>query len=105
MHSISAPLQSMEKLTIQVEVAYATPDQQKIFSLEVYEGATVEQAILQSNVLETFSGIQLTVNKVGIFGQIVNLNTVLQEGDRVEIYRPLVIDPRLARKQRVQKSR
>ena len=93
----------MEQQIIQIEVAYATPKKQQIIVLEVKVGTTVGQAIAQTNLLETFPEIELSINKVGIFGQVANLNTKLQSGDRVEIYRPLVIDPRIARQERVRK--
>lgn len=89
---------------IAVEVAYATPRQQLIIALEIKDGATVEQVIDQSNLLGTFPEIDLSMNKVGIFGHVVNLNQVIQHRDRVEIYRPLQIDPRLARRNRVLQS-
>ncbi|MEE9413275.1 MAG: RnfH family protein [Methylococcales bacterium] len=89
---------------ITVEVAYATPRQQLIIALEIKDGATVQQVIDQSNLLGTFPEIDLSINKVGIFGHVVNLNQVLQHRDRVEIYRPLQVDPRLARRKRVLQS-
>ncbi len=90
--------------SITVEVVYATTSQQPIFTLEMNAGSTVEQAIIQTRLLETFPEIDLSINKVGIFGHIVNLSKVLQSGDRVEIYRPLQVDPRLARRERVRQS-
>jgi putative ubiquitin-RnfH superfamily antitoxin RatB of RatAB toxin-antitoxin module len=90
--------------SITVEVAYATISQQPVFTLEMFAGSTVEQAIIQTRLLETFPEIDLSINKVGIFGHIVNLSKVLQSGDRVEIYRPLQVDPRLARRERVRQS-
>jgi putative ubiquitin-RnfH superfamily antitoxin RatB of RatAB toxin-antitoxin module len=89
---------------IQIEVAYATAIQQQIIELEACAGTTVEQAIIQSNISKTCPEINLLTNKVGIFSQIVNLTQVLQTGDRIEIYRPLQIDPRVARSERVRRS-
>lgn len=89
---------------MQVEVAYARPEKQTIVALEMNVGATVEEAIAQSKLLERFPEIRIAENKVGIFGQIVGLATQLHDGDRVEIYRPLQIDPRKARMQRVRRS-
>jgi len=83
-----------------VEVAYAEPDTQVIIPLTVDEGTTLEQAIQQSGVLETFPDIDLAVNKVGVFGKLGKLNQVLRERDRVEIYRKLIADPKAVRKQR-----
>ena len=90
---------------LQIEVAYATPKEQRIITLEIKAGTTVEEVIIQSNLLEVFPEINLSLNKVGIFGQAVKLSQVLQNGDRVEIYRPLQIDPRLARRERVLHSK
>jgi hypothetical protein len=87
-----------KKMTI--EVAYAEPDTQMIIPLTVDEGVTLEEAIRQSGVLETFPDIDLAVNKVGVFGKLGKLNQVLRERDRVEIYRKLIADPKAVRKQR-----
>jgi putative ubiquitin-RnfH superfamily antitoxin RatB of RatAB toxin-antitoxin module len=88
------------KETIKVEVAYARPDEQVILELETPVGASVEQAVQQSGVLEQFPEIDLTTNKVGIFGKLTKLTNVLKAGDRVEIYRPLIADPKEVRRQR-----
>lgn len=86
--------------TIHVEVAYARPDEQIIIPLEIHAGATLEETIRGSGVLERFPEIDLSVNKVGIFGRLGKLSTNLRAGDRVEIYRPLLADPKEVRKQR-----
>jgi len=85
---------------ILVEVAYAEPDNQVIIPLMVDEGATVEQAIKLSGVLNSFPDIDLAVNKVGIFSKLSKLDKILREKDRVEIYRKLIADPKEVRKQR-----
>ena len=85
---------------ISVEVAYATPEEQRIISLEVVPGTTLRQAIEQSGILEHFSEIDLGNAKVGIFGKLKKLDETLRAGDRVEIYRPLIADPKQVRKQR-----
>lgn len=85
---------------IKVEVAYARPDRQVIVPLSVPAGTTVEQAILDSGILEQFPEIDLGKNKVGIFGKLTRLGQTLREGDRVEIYRPLIADPKEIRRQR-----
>ncbi|MDH5471957.1 MAG: RnfH family protein [Gammaproteobacteria bacterium] len=85
---------------VHVEVAYARPDQQVILGLDVPVGATVEQAIKESGVLDSFPEIDLTKNKVGIFGKLTKLVTELNTGDRVEIYRALIADPKEVRRQR-----
>ena len=85
---------------ILVEVAYALPDMQVIIPLYVKKGATVEQVIEQSGVLKDFPDINLETSKVGVFSKLVKKDTVLREKDRVEIYRPLIADPKAVRKQR-----
>jgi uncharacterized protein len=85
---------------LEIEVAYARADTQLIIKLTVEDGATVEQAIRQSGVLQKFPEIDLAINKVGIFGKRVLLQHTLRAGDRVEIYRRLIADPKSARRQR-----
>ncbi|WP_127476750.1 RnfH family protein [Sulfurivermis fontis] len=84
----------------QVEVAYARPDVQVVLPVEVEEGTTLRQAIERSGVLNRFPEIDLTVNKVGVFGRLAKLEEPLRARDRVEIYRPLIADPKEVRKQR-----
>jgi hypothetical protein len=86
--------------TIQVEVAYARPDEQCIVPLRVRKDATLEEAIRLSGILETFPEVDLTRNKVGIFGKLASLDKPLRAGDRVEIYRPLTADPKEVRRLR-----
>ena len=85
---------------LKVEVAYALPDEQFIFALEVPPGTTAEQAIQRSGVLERFPEINLASQKLGVFGKLNKPDYVLRAGDRVEIYRPLIADPKAVRKQR-----
>jgi putative ubiquitin-RnfH superfamily antitoxin RatB of RatAB toxin-antitoxin module len=85
---------------ILVEVAYALPKQQLILELMVPEGTTAEQAVQKSGILAKFPDIDLVQNKLGIFGKLVKADTVLREKDRVEIYRPLIADPKEVRRQR-----
>jgi len=89
---------------IHVEVAYAKPDVQVLQSLTVAEGTTLEQAIQQSGVLDKFPEIDLAENKVGVFGKIAKLDTELRDKDRVEIYRPLIADPKASRRKRAEKK-
>lgn len=95
----------IKKNHINVEVVYATPDKQCIISIELATPATVIQAIHTSNILNQYPEIDLAQQKVGIFSRTISLNTLLQEGDRVEIYRPLLLSPIEKRFQRVQKER
>jgi len=98
----------MESLinTIQVEVAYAKTEEQVLISVEILEGATAQQAIEKSNILQLFPEIDLAqVNQIGIFSKPCPLNTSLRQGDRVEIYRPLLAGPTQLRKQRAERER
>ena len=85
---------------IKVEVAYARPDVQVIIPVEVPEGAALEQALISSRIQDRFPEIDPASSKVGIFGKLSKLSAVLKPGDRVEIYRPLIADPKAVRKQR-----
>jgi putative ubiquitin-RnfH superfamily antitoxin RatB of RatAB toxin-antitoxin module len=89
---------------MKVEVAYAKPDEQALLSVELEEGATAEAAIRRSGVLERFPEIDLETGKIGIFSKPCKLDQVLRAGDRVEIYRPLIADPKEARRQRAAKQ-
>jgi putative ubiquitin-RnfH superfamily antitoxin RatB of RatAB toxin-antitoxin module len=86
--------------SIRVEVAYAKQDKQALIELDVAPGSTVQEAINRSGILERFPEIDLNENKVGIFGKLARLDTQLNKGDRVEIYRPLIADPKEQRKKR-----
>jgi putative ubiquitin-RnfH superfamily antitoxin RatB of RatAB toxin-antitoxin module len=90
---------------IRVEVAYALPDEQWAQAVQLPSGSSVRQAIDQSGILSQFPGIDLAHNPVGVFGKVVGLERVLQDGERVEIYRPLSVDPKLARRQRADQAR
>jgi putative ubiquitin-RnfH superfamily antitoxin RatB of RatAB toxin-antitoxin module len=83
-----------------VEVAYARPDEQVLISIELPEGATVEQALIMSGIKERFPEIDIATAKVGIFGKLSSLSASLRDGDRVEVYRPLIADPKVQRKRR-----
>ncbi|WLI76279.1 RnfH family protein [Kosakonia sp. H02] len=89
---------------IAVEVAYALPEKQYLQRVTLDDGATVEQAIRASGLLELRTDIDLKVNKVGIFSRPVKLQDSVHDGDRVEIYRPLIADPKELRRQRAEKS-
>ena len=92
------------KKHIQVEVAYATPEHQLIIAVKVPEGCTALEAVEQSGVTERFDTINIYQDPMGIFSQPLNgkvlpepSDYILQAGDRIEIYRPLLIDPKQAR--------
>lgn len=90
-----------EARMINVEVAYALPEEQVLLSLQVQEGTTALQAVEQSGLLQRFPDIDLAAeNKLGIFSKITKPDTVLRDRDRVEIYRKLIADPKQVRKQR-----
>ncbi|HDN69453.1 MAG TPA: RnfH family protein [Gammaproteobacteria bacterium] len=86
--------------TIPVTVVYALADQQVVFALDVVADATIAEVITQSGILEKFPEIEPGKNKVGVFGKLGKLTDTLHAGDRVEIYRPLIADPKQVRKQR-----
>ena len=80
---------------LHVAVAYAEPNQQAWLNIEVPDGCTVRNAINASGILERFPHIDLERQKVGIFGKVTTLDTTLNEGDRIEIYRAIICDPKL----------
>jgi uncharacterized protein len=86
--------------TIRVEVAFARPDVQLVLPLEVPAGTTVAEALRLSGIHERFPEVDLDNAKVGIFGKLTRADTVLKPRDRVEIYRPLIADPKEVRRQR-----
>ncbi|MGD8568215.1 MAG: RnfH family protein [Gammaproteobacteria bacterium] len=78
---------------MRISIAYAVPEKQVWLDLEVADGATVLEAINQSNILTLFPDLNLDKQKVGIYGKFCKLDTKLNPGDRVEIYRPITADP------------
>lgn len=86
--------------TIHVEVVYARPDRQEVASLTLPVGSTAGQAIEASGLLARYPEIDLTKNKLGIYAKLAKADTALRDRDRVEIYRPLIADPKEVRKQR-----
>jgi len=85
---------------IAIEVAYATPDEQLILKLEVAPGTTLQQAVEKSGILDRFPEIDPAQMKTGVFGKLKKRDQTLRAGDRIEIYRPLIADPKQVRKQR-----
>jgi len=90
----------MAEASIHVQVCYALPDSSFLRALTVPAGTTIEQAVMQSGLLQAIPGIDLAINMVGIYGKRKPLDTVLHEHDRVEVYRPLQADPKEARRRR-----
>lgn len=89
---------------ITVEVVYALPEKQYLRKVTLTEGATLQQAIEASGLLALRTDINLEKNKVGIYSRPAKLNDTLQDGDRVEIYRPLTADPKALRRMRAEQS-
>ncbi len=85
---------------IRVEVVYALPAKQELVAVKVATGTTVRQAIEASGLLEKYPEIDLAKNKLGVFAKLTKPDTMLRDRDRVEIYRPLIADPKEVRKQR-----
>lgn len=95
-----------EKSTlIKIEVVYGTPTEQELLLVEVNEGVTVEEAIVSSGILSSFVEIDLKVNKVGIWNRTAKLTDTVHDLDRIEIYRPLIADPKEVRKRRAEKAK
>lgn len=93
-----------EDAQLQVEIVYAAPALQIRKLLRVDAGATIQQAIMQSGVLRECTAIDLTACRVGIYGKLKPLDTRLRDQDRIEIYRPLIADPKDSRRRRVIKK-
>ena len=103
MPSCVVPDRFMEKSVadkLKVEVCYALPGKQLLVPVSVPEGATLREALEASGLLEKHPEIDVGKNKFGIFGKLSKLDTILRDRDRVEIYRPLIADPKEVRKQR-----
>ncbi len=92
-----------DETNIHIEVAYAKPEQQVVIRLTLPLGGTAQDAIAASDLLQQFPEIDLTTQKIGIYSQICKPDKALEDGDRVEIYRPLAQDPMTARRNRMQK--
>ena len=91
--------------SISVEVVYGVPHEQKILTITVNEGTTVEQAIIESGIIKLFPEIDLSINKVGVWNRAIKLTEVLNDSDRIEVYRPLIADPKDVRKRRAEKAK
>jgi len=91
-------MENAEKIS--VEVVYALPEKQVVVALDVGADASIEEVIRASGILAKFPEIDLASCKVGVFGKLGKLTDTLQAGDRVEIYRPLIADPKEVRKKR-----
>ena len=96
---------SRQPSTIKIEVVYALPERQMLLALEVEEGTTAREAVERSGILLRYPEIDLARGRVGIFGKLAQLDAALCDGDRVEIYRPLIADPKEARRRRIKRRR
>src|ERR1700754_903906 len=90
---------------LSIEVCYASAGEQALIGVELPAGATLQQALDASGILRRFPQIDLGTQKVGVCGKLKPLDTVLADHDRVEIYRPLLVDPKVSRQRRVEKTR
>lgn len=90
---------------INVEVVYALPKEQFLARVRVHAGATVADAVEASGLTEKHPEVDITRNKLGIYGKLTKADAVLRERDRVEIYRPLIADPKAVRKQRAEEGK
>lgn len=89
---------------ISLEVAFALPEKQALLEVVVEKGTSVEQAILASGIMRRFPEIDLALNKVGIWNRTCKLTDLPKDGDRIEIYRPLIADPKEVRRRRAEKA-
>jgi uncharacterized protein len=90
---------------INIEVVYALPQEQALLKLLLPQGATVAEAVQASGIAQKYPEIDLAKNKFGIFGKLTKSDAVLRDKDRVEIYRPLIADPKEVRKKRAEEGK
>ncbi|AWB67242.1 RnfH family protein [Saccharobesus litoralis] len=95
----------MNMSQITIEVTFALPHKQTLLAISVNDGETIENCILQSGILREYPEIDLSVNKVGIWSRNKKLSDTVREGDRIEIYRPLIADPKEVRRRRAEKAK
>jgi len=91
--------------TIRVEVVYALPEKQEVVPLTLPAGSTLQQAVIASGLAEKYPAIDFAAGKFGIYSKLAKPDTALRDRDRVEIYRPLIADPKEVRKQRAAEGR
>ncbi|HTD05703.1 RnfH family protein [Undibacterium sp.] len=90
---------------IKVQVCYSTIQGVTLLDVQLAAGATLSEAVAQSGILQRHPEIDVTINKVGIYGKLKSADSPLHDGDRVEIYRPLIADPKEARRRRAKKQK
>lgn len=103
MHSSNAQ-KRFTMAQIKIEIVYAYPDRHYLKKMTVEEGTMIQTAILQSGILQQYTEIDLRENKVGIFSRPAKLTDQLKDGDRIEIYRPLLADPKEIRRKRAEQQ-
>lgn len=94
-----------EPESLSIEIAYALPQRQELVHVQLPTGSTVQQAIDASGLMQKYAEIDLKKNKVGVFGKLTKLDAPLRNRDRVEIYRPLLADPKEVRKKRADEGK
>lgn len=94
-----------ESESLSIEIAYALPQRQELVHVQLPAGSTVQQAIEASGLMQKYAEIDLKKNKVGVFGKLTKLDAPLRNRDRVEIYRPLLADPKEVRKKRADEGK
>ena len=97
--------QEVAQSKIQIEVVYGLPTRQELITIMVEDGTLLEQGIIESGILNAFEEIDLSINKVGIWNRSAKLTDTLRDLDRIEIYRPLIADPKEVRKRRAEKAK
>lgn len=95
----------MAEAGLSIEVVYATAEHQWLLACVVPAGTTAREALRQSHLAEQVPGLDIEACPVGIFGKVVSGQHLVEEGDRLEVYRPLIADPKEVRKQRAAKAR
>lgn len=95
----------MTEEKIKIEVVYALPAEQFLLKLDVPKGTTIAEAIRLSGIQDKYPEVDLEKGKFGIFGKLSKTDTVLREKDRVEIYRPLIADPKEVRRKRAEEGK
>ncbi len=97
-----ADVSALPSTFIHIQVCYARPDKQFLLEQLVEPGITIQQAIQGSGIIQQAPEIDLSVWRVGIYGKLKTLDTILREHDRIEIYRPLIADPKDSRRKRAE---
>jgi putative ubiquitin-RnfH superfamily antitoxin RatB of RatAB toxin-antitoxin module len=95
----------MSEEKIKIELVYALPTEQQLFKIEVPKGATIAEAVRLSGILAKYPEIDPEKGKFGIFGKLSKTDTVVREKDRIEIYRPLIADPKEVRRKRAEEGK